>query len=76
MRHFDLPGFLSSFSQYNITEIAIIAPIAVAMITSPITKSYDLSSMESVGAGGAPLAKETQERFKKLLAKERRVTPV
>jgi 4-coumarate--CoA ligase len=76
MRRFDLEKFLSTISQYKINEVGIVPPIFVALVMSPATTKYDLSSLKTVSCGAAPLSKETQARFRKLLPKDTRVNQV
>lgn len=76
MRRFELEPLLQSFGKYNITEMGIVPPIAIAIIMSPITKKYSLKNIKAVSVGAAPLAKETQARFKELLDKDTPMTQV
>ncbi|KAF4627367.1 hypothetical protein G7Y89_g10788 [Cudoniella acicularis] len=68
MRRFDLEGFLSCLEKFDINEIGIVPPIAIAIFMSPLTKNYSLKGLRYVTTGGAPLGRESQERFRKLLA--------
>ena len=76
MRRFDLEKFLTSITKYKINEIGIVPPIFVALIMSPMTQKCDLTSIKAVSCGAAPLSKETQARFRKLLPKDTRVNQV
>lgn len=76
MRRFELEPLLESISKYQITEIGIVPPIAIAIIMSPLTKNYSLKSIKAASCGAAPLAKETQKRFHDLLEPSATVTQV
>jgi len=39
-------------------------PLIVAFVKSDLTEKYDLSSLRSLGCGGAPLGKEVADNFK------------
>jgi acyl-CoA synthetase (AMP-forming)/AMP-acid ligase II len=76
MRRFELAALLETFARFDITEIGIVPPIAIAIIMSPLTKNYSLKSIKAASCGAAPLAKETQRRFKDLLDPSATVTQV
>jgi len=38
-------------------------PLIVALTKSDLVKKYDLSTLQLLGCGGAPLGKEVAERF-------------
>jgi 4-coumarate--CoA ligase len=58
MTKFDFISMLTYIQNYRITFLTLVPPIVVAMAKSPLTKSYDLSSVENVGSGAAPLGRE------------------
>lgn len=60
MRRFDLEQFLASIERYQVTEMSLVAAMAVAIIMSPLIKKYSLKSIRCGAAGAAPLSKETQ----------------
>jgi len=76
MRRFELEPLLETFAKFDITEIGIVPPIAIAIIMSPLTKNYSMTSIKAASCGAAPLAKETQKRFKDLLDPNATVTQV
>lgn len=43
---------------------------------SPLTPKYSFDALKSVSCGAAPLGKESQARFRKLLAKDTLVNQV
>lgn len=70
MRRFDLEGFLSAIGKYDINEMAIVPPIAIAIIMSPLSKQYSLKTIKLATCGAAPLGKESQARLRQLLSPE------
>ncbi|KAH6671219.1 4-coumarate-CoA ligase-like protein [Halenospora varia] len=73
-RRFELEPFLSYLTAYDINELVIVPPIAIAIIMTPLTKKYPLTSLKAVLIGAAPLGRESQARFKKLMAKNGSIT--
>lgn len=70
---FDLHEMLSSIEKYKATYLPLVPPILIALVNSAdqIRSKYDLSSLQSVLSGGAPLSREVIEGF---LEKYPRVT--
>ncbi|PIA33671.1 hypothetical protein AQUCO_04000023v1 [Aquilegia coerulea] len=65
MDKFDLRRMLKVVEQFKVTFVAVAPPVIVGMVKNDdLIKSYDLSSLEGVGCGGAPLGKEVIEKFK------------
>ncbi|XP_021905764.1 4-coumarate--CoA ligase-like 9 [Carica papaya] len=64
MEKFDFEGMLRAVERYRIVYAPVSPPLVVAMVTSELTDKYDLSSLMALACGGAPLGKETVERFK------------
>jgi acyl-CoA synthetase (AMP-forming)/AMP-acid ligase II len=54
MPSFDLGEFLGNIQNHKCT-IAFIAPVAVALAKHPLIDEYDLSSLNTVMSGAAPL---------------------
>ena len=67
MRRFELAKFLSNIEKFQITELALVPPMIVATIMSPITKDYNLKSVKNTLIGAAPLDKGPQMRFQALI---------
>jgi len=68
MRRFDLPLFLQTVEKYPVTEMAVVPPIAIAIIMHPM--SYERGYLRSIRAsnlGAAPMDKDAQKRFQRLL---------
>lgn len=58
MPRFDLVEFLENIQNYKVTSAFIAPPVAVALAKHPIIDNYDLSSLESMMSGAAPLDDE------------------
>jgi 4-coumarate--CoA ligase len=66
MPKFDFIQMLEYVQKYRITFLILVPPVVVAMAKHPITKKYDLSSVENVGSGAAPLGREVCVELEKL----------
>ncbi|KAF2788927.1 4-coumarate-CoA ligase-like protein [Melanomma pulvis-pyrius CBS 109.77] len=66
MPKFDFLEMLQCVQKFRITDLTLVPPVVVAMAKHPATKKFDLSSVESVGSGAAPLGREVCEEFEKL----------
>lgn len=64
MQRFDFEGMLKAVERYRITYIPVSPPLVTAMVKSELVNKYDLSSLQLLGSGGAPLGKEVAESFK------------
>lgn len=64
MGKFDFVKMLEAVDKYKVTYIPVAPPLVVAMSKSDLVMEYDLSSLQTLGCGGAPLGKEVSERFK------------
>ena len=58
MPKFDLPEFLRVISEYRVDRVYIAPPVAVALAKHPIVDQYDLSCIEVIFSGAAPLDAE------------------
>jgi acyl-CoA synthetase (AMP-forming)/AMP-acid ligase II len=63
---FDFVKMLRYIQQFRITTLTAVPPIIVALAKHPATRQFDLSSLESIGSGAAPLAREVCEAVEKL----------
>lgn len=69
MRRFDLPVFLNTFEKYNITDLGLVPPIAIAVLMNQLTHTRPfLKSVKTATCGAAPLDKGVQARIQKLLS--------
>ncbi|KAL1902862.1 hypothetical protein Sste5346_000773 [Sporothrix stenoceras] len=66
MGKFDFIKMLEHIQKFRITSLTLVPPIAVALSKHPIVKKFDLSSVEAVGCGAAPLARESVMAVQKL----------
>lgn len=66
MPKFDFIGMLETIQRYGITDLNLVPPVVVAMAKHPETKKYDLSSVENVGSGAAPLGREACVQLEQL----------
>ncbi|ERT03076.1 uncharacterized protein SPSK_08924 [Sporothrix schenckii 1099-18] len=66
MGKFDFIKFLDHIQKFRVTTLSLVPPIAVALSKHPIVKKYDLSSVEAVSSGAAPLASESVAALRKL----------
>jgi len=55
MPRFDLPEFLRIISEYKCSWVFIAPPIAVALAKHPLVAEFDLSSVDVIFSGAAPL---------------------
>jgi 4-coumarate--CoA ligase len=68
MRRFDVEIFLRSIQSFRLTELTVVPPIVLTILSSPLTKDYDLTSVQSVLCGAAALDKTNQRKFEELIA--------
>ncbi|XP_068661328.1 4-coumarate--CoA ligase-like 9 [Aristolochia californica] len=63
MERFDFAMMLKAIEKYKVMYMPVSPPLVVGMVKSPEVDKYDLSSLQAVGCGGAPLGKEMAEKF-------------
>lgn len=61
MQRFDLEDFLRLVEEHRITVTIVVPPIVLALTRHPAVDRYDLSSLEWLGCGAAPLGAELQQ---------------
>ena len=66
MPRFDFLQTLEYIQKFKITELQLVPPIAVALAKHPAVKTFDLSSIEAVGCGSAPLGRDVSIQVEKL----------
>ncbi|KAE8378625.1 hypothetical protein BDV26DRAFT_292023 [Aspergillus bertholletiae] len=77
MRRFDLMGFVSNVEKFQITDLQMVPPIAVALVMSPEVQARPyLKSIRVALCGAAPLSKEVQAKLQVMLAKDAPCTQV
>ena len=64
MERFDFVDMLKCVEKYRITHMPVSPPLIVAFVKADLTKKYDLSSLKTLGCGGAPLGKEVADALK------------
>ncbi|XP_023000795.1 4-coumarate--CoA ligase-like 9 [Cucurbita maxima] len=69
MQKFDFVEMLSAVEKFRVTYIPVSPPLVVALAKSELVAKYDLSSLQVLGCGGAPLGKEVIEKFHQKLPK-------
>jgi acyl-CoA synthetase (AMP-forming)/AMP-acid ligase II len=60
MPRFDLEGFLRIIQEHKVTRAYVVPPIALALAKHPIVDEFDLSSLQLVFSGAAPLGEELE----------------
>jgi acyl-CoA synthetase (AMP-forming)/AMP-acid ligase II len=60
MPRFDLERFLALIQEYRVTVLVVAPPIMAALARHPIVDAYDLTSLELIVSGGAPLGADLQ----------------
>lgn len=60
MRSFNYTKFLGNIQNHRITHIQTAPPVLVMLAKRPETQKYDLSSLQNILCGAAPLSKELQ----------------
>ncbi|KIV88012.1 hypothetical protein PV10_09189 [Exophiala mesophila] len=67
MPKFDFLLLLEYIQKFRITDLHTVPPIAVALAKHPAVEKYDLSSVESIGCGAAPLGRDICLQIEKRL---------
>lgn len=66
MPTFDFVKMLEYVQNYRITSLTCVPPIIIALAKHPLSRKYDLSSVDSLGCGAAPLSREISDEAEKL----------
>ncbi|EPS25210.1 hypothetical protein PDE_00142 [Penicillium oxalicum 114-2] len=66
MPKFDFIQMLEYTQKFRITDYILVPPVVVALAKHPAVRKYDLSSIESVGSGAAPLGREVCAEVERL----------
>ncbi|CAI7632954.1 unnamed protein product [Penicillium bialowiezense] len=66
MPKFDFVKMLEYTQRFRITDLILVPPVVIALAKHPAVKKFDLSCVESVGSGAAPLGREVCEEVEKL----------
>lgn len=60
LRRFDFPALLQTIATHRVTHIQTAPPLLVMLAKRPEVARYDLSSLQSITCGAAPLSAELQ----------------
>lgn len=66
MAAFNFEKMLQHIEKFRITSLMCVPPILVALAKHPLSKKYDLSSVERVSSGAAPLGSEVAQEVESL----------
>ncbi|EEP78806.1 conserved hypothetical protein [Uncinocarpus reesii 1704] len=69
MARFEFNQMLENVQKFRISTLTLVPPIVVMLAKHPAVKKYDLSSLEQVGCGAAPLGTEISEEVEALFPK-------
>lgn len=69
MPKFDFLKFLEYTQRFRITDYQLVPPIAVLLAKHPAVKDYDLSSVENIGSGAAPLGRDVSLQIENRLGR-------
>jgi acyl-CoA synthetase (AMP-forming)/AMP-acid ligase II len=61
MPKFDLEEFLTLLQDHKVTRAYLVPPIILALAKHPIVDKYDLSALEVIMSGAAPLGQDLQD---------------
>ncbi|MBO6937691.1 MAG: AMP-binding protein [Deltaproteobacteria bacterium] len=67
MPRFDLPQFLELHQKHGVTHSFVVPPIVLALAKHPLIDEFDLSTIEILMSGAAPLSPELAEAAAKRL---------
>ncbi len=68
MPRFELEPFLAAMQQHVVTRAYLVPPIVLALAKHPLVSQYDLSALETIVCGAAPLDAELSEACARRLA--------
>lgn len=67
MPTFQFDTLLRHIERFRVTTLPVVPPIVVLLAKAQETDKYDLSSLENIGSGAAPLAREVCEEVERRL---------
>jgi 4-coumarate--CoA ligase len=76
MRRFELEPFLAGIEKHQVTNLAMVPPLVIAIINSPLISKYSLKSVRTAAVGAAPLDAGSQRRMRMLMAPNATFTQV
>lgn len=60
---FEPEAFVSAIETYRVNRVGVVPPVVQFLATHPMIEGRDLSSLERVGSGAAPLGAEVEDRL-------------
>lgn len=72
MPKFDFVKLLEYIPKFKVTDLNLVPPMAVALAKHPDVEKYDLSTIEFMGCGAAPLGRDVAEQVERRLNKGRK----
>jgi 4-coumarate--CoA ligase len=72
MAKFDFLKMLEYIPKFKVTALGLVPPIAVALAKHPDVEKYDLSSIEGIGCGAAPLGLDVAAQVERRVNKGRK----
>ncbi|KAJ3522511.1 hypothetical protein NM208_g12830 [Fusarium decemcellulare] len=67
MPSFDFPKMLAHIQTFRITKLLAVPPILILMSKHPLARRADLSSIDMIASGAAPLARDTQREIDSMM---------
>ena len=64
---FDLAQFLGAIQEYGVTFAHLVPPIVIALAKHPMVSEYDLSSLQGINSGAAPLGEDMARKVEERL---------
>ena len=69
MQKYDFKKVLDNIQRHRITDLSCVPPVVIRLAKDPIVRNYDLSCIESIGCGAAPLGREICAELEQLWPK-------
>lgn len=66
LKHFDATKVLATIQELQVQRLSFVPTMLTLLIHHPERERYDVSSLEAVGSGGAPLSEATRLEFERL----------
>jgi long-chain acyl-CoA synthetase len=66
LKHFDAGKVLATIEELRVQRLSLVPTMLTLLINHPDREKYDVSSLEAVGSGGAPLSEATRLEFERL----------
>lgn len=66
LKHFDAGKVLATIEELRVQRLSFVPTMLTLLIHHPDRERYDMSSLEAVGSGGAPLSEATRQEFERL----------